>query len=282
MENVYKICFYGGLILAILFLIATIVLFVVLKIPKVIGDLTGSTARKTMKEMKEGTVTTGGVAKKEQEKYYNMGTGKITVKESKSSMEERRQSGNDSTELLGDGENVERDEDATDILRPGMDDYKLNVGEETEVLSGADETDEEATDVLHTGDDGETDVLATDTVGDDGETDVLTTDTVGDDGETDVLTTDTVGDDDDTDVLTSDTVGDDGDTDVLTTDMEDEGATDILREDDTEDATDILREDDDEEGTSVLSSNMTSALAKKVKVIYNIVEVHSDESIDIM
>ena len=41
MEQAYEICFYGGLVLAILLLIATVVLFIVLKIPKVIGELIG-------------------------------------------------------------------------------------------------------------------------------------------------------------------------------------------------------------------------------------------------
>ena len=76
MQNVYEICFYGGLVLAILLLIAAIVLFIVLKIPKVIGELTGSAAKKAMKEMQDGTASPGSVAKKEQEKYYNMGFGK--------------------------------------------------------------------------------------------------------------------------------------------------------------------------------------------------------------
>ena len=53
MQNVYEICFYGGLVLAILLLIAAIVLFIVLKIPKVIGELTGSAAKKAMKEMQD-------------------------------------------------------------------------------------------------------------------------------------------------------------------------------------------------------------------------------------
>ena len=81
MQNVYEICFYGGLVLAILLLIAAIVLFIVLKIPKVIGELTGSAAKKAMKEMQDGTASPGSVAKKEQEKYYNMGSGKITAKD---------------------------------------------------------------------------------------------------------------------------------------------------------------------------------------------------------
>ena len=57
MQNVYEICFYGGLVLAILLLIAAIVLFIVLKIPKVIGELTGSAAKKAMKEMQDGTAS---------------------------------------------------------------------------------------------------------------------------------------------------------------------------------------------------------------------------------
>ena len=44
-------------------------------------------------------------------------------------------------------------------------------------------------------------------------------------------------------------------------------------------ATDVLRAEDDEEGTSVLASS-EAALAKKVKVIYNVVVVHSDETLE--
>ena len=101
MENVYEICFYGGLILAILLLITAIVLFVVLKIPKAIGDLTGRTAKKAMRDMRDENKAPGSIAKKEQEKYYNMGSGKITAKETVSSGQDRKTSGNDSTELLG-------------------------------------------------------------------------------------------------------------------------------------------------------------------------------------
>ena len=54
---------------AVILLIAAVVLFIVLKIPKVIGELTGSTAKKAMKEMQDGTAKPGSIAKKEQEKY---------------------------------------------------------------------------------------------------------------------------------------------------------------------------------------------------------------------
>lgn len=260
MQNVYEICFYGGLVLAILLLIAAIVLFIVLKIPKVIGELTGSAAKKAMKEMQDGTASPGSVAKKEQEKYYNMGSGKITAKEAVSTREDRKANGNDSTELLEKSKKKEKKFEETDILRPGINDYDTPDDGETEVLgSGA---DDEATDVLRdtsAGDDGATDVLRNDE-GDDGATDVLRNDE-GDDGVTDVLR----GDDEDA-------------TDVLRMDDDDNDATDVLRaDDDDSDATDVLRADDDEEGTSVLT---TGTLAKKVKVIYNIVVVHSDESIE--
>ena len=286
MQNVYEICFYGGLVLAILLLIAAIVLFIVLKIPKVIGELTGSAAKKAMKEMQDGTASPGSVAKKEQEKYYNMGSGKITAKEAVSTREDRKANGNDSTELLEKSKKKEKKFEETDILRPGINDYDTPDDGETEVLgSGA---DDEATDVLRdtsAGDDGATDVLRNDE-GDDGATDVLRNDE-GDDGATDVLRNDE-GDDGATDVLRGDDEDatdvlrmddDDSDaTDVLRADDDDSDATDVLRaDDDDSDATDVLRADDDEEGTSVLT---TGTLAKKVKVIYNIVVVHSDESIE--
>ncbi|MBR4515223.1 MAG: hypothetical protein IKO61_10100 [Lachnospiraceae bacterium] len=86
MTSVYDVCFYGGLTLSGVFLITAVVLFFVLKIPKVIGDLTGSTARRKIREMKahaESITLDKSVTRKEQAKYYNVGTGKITVKESK-------------------------------------------------------------------------------------------------------------------------------------------------------------------------------------------------------
>ena len=275
MQNVYEICFYGGLVLAILLLIAAIVLFIVLKIPKVIGELTGSAAKKAMKEMQDGTASPGSVAKKEQEKYYNMGSGKITAKEAVSTREDRKANGNDSTELLEKSKKKEKKFEETDILRPGINDYDTPDDGETEVLgSGA---DDEATDVLRDnseGDDGATDVLR-DEAGNGEATDVLRGNEEGDDGATDVLRNDE-GDDGANDVLRGDDADDEDATDVLRMD-DDSDATDVLRMDDDSDATDVLRaDDDDEEGTSVLT---TGTLAKKVKVIYNIVVVHSDETI---
>ena len=282
MEQAYEICFYGGLVLAILLLIATIVLFIVLKIPKVIGELTGSTAKKAMKEMKDGTAKPGSIARKEQEKYYNMGSGKITAKEAVSSKEERKARGNDSTELLDKNKKKEKKFEETDILRPGVNDYNTLDNEATDVL-GSGNPDEEVTDILRNGaaaDDETTDILRDGTAaGDDEATDVLRADE-GDDEATDVLRGTDEGDDEATDVLRGTDEGDDGATDVLRADEGDDGATDVLRADEGDDgATDVLRAEDDEEGTSVLASS-EAALAKKVKVIYNVVVVHSDETLE--
>ena len=269
MEQAYEICFYGGLVLAILLLIATIVLFIVLKIPKVIGELTGSTAKKAMKEMKDGTTKPGSIARKEQEKYYNMGSGKITAKEAVSTKEERKARGNDSTELLDKNKKKEKKFEETDILRPGVNDYDTPDNEATDVL-GSGNPDEEVTDILRDGADA-----------DDETTDILRDGTAaGDDEATDVLRATGEGDDEATDVLRGTDEGDDGATDVLRADEGDDGATDVLRADEGDDgATDVLRAEDDEEGTSVLASS-EAALAKKVKVIYNVVVVHSDETLE--
>ena len=269
MEQAYEICFYGGLVLAILLLIATIVLFIVLKIPKVIGELTGSTAKKAMKEMKDGTTKPGSFARKEQEKYYNMGSGKITAKEAVSSKEERKARGNDSTELLDKNKKKEKKFEETDILRPGVNDYDTPDNEATDVL-GSGNPDEEVTDILRNG-----------AVADDETTDILRDGTAaGDDEATDVLRATGEGDDEATDVLRGNDEGDDEATDVLRADEGDDGATDVLRADEGDDgATDVLRAEDDEEGTSVLASS-EAALAKKVKVIYNVVVVHSDETLE--
>ena len=284
MEQAYEICFYGGLVLAILLLIATVVLFIVLKIPKVIGELTGSTAKKAMKEMKDGTTKPGSFARKEQEKYYNMGSGKITAKEAVSSKEERKARGNDSTELLDKNKKKEKKFEETDILRPGVNDYDTPDNEATDVL-GSGNPDEEVTDILRDGaapDDETTDVLRDGTAaGDDEATDVLRATGEGDDEATDVLRGNDEGNDEATDVLRGNDEVDDGATDVLRgNDEVDDGATDVLRADEGDDgATDVLRAEDDEEGTSVLASS-EAALTKKVKVIYNVVVVHSDETLE--
>ena len=266
MENIYNICFYGGLTLAIILLIVSIVLFFVFRIPKVIGDLTGSTARREIeqKKKKKGRVgdtdSASNISKAEQKKYYNQGTGKITIRDSATNDDI------DNDPLSGAADS----ESETVVL--GADSEA-----ETAVLSSAE--DEAETAVLSSGgdigDDSPTDVLTSDVdragaaEGDDSPTDVLTSDgDVGDDSPTDVLTSDGIGDDSPTDVLTSDGVGDDSPMDVLTSDdIGDDSPTDILR-------------DEEEEATTILAAQADNNISTHdERYIYNIVVVNTDESL---
>ena len=262
MESMYKVCFYGGLALAVIFLIASIVLFIVLKIPKVIGDLTGRNAKKSIDAMKNKKIASSEVSRKEQAKYYNQGTGKIKVKEAVSPAT-RKANRDDTTDLLDSDAKVKAgyDEEATDVLGSDAVNTRRRSEEETEVLgSGKMADDEEKTDVLRA--DG------------------------GDDDITDVLRADD-SDDDVTDVLRADD-GDDDVTDVLRADNGDDDVTDVLRsaeEDTDEEATDVLRatvatEEDDEPATDVLrTESITPKKKHSATVIYDIVITHTDEAI---
>ncbi len=217
MENMYQICFYGGLILAIALFVLTVILFFVLRIPHTIGELTGSNARKSIKGMSKGASKTlsQSVTKKEQAKYYNVGTGKITVKEAAGEPANSNSGeipSEEETEVLGAGR-LAPSEEVTEVLGAG----RFAADEEaTDVLI---DTDEEATAVLSSKEfdnDAATDVL-TGGAGEDEATDVLTTDYADGDEATDVLTTDYAGGDEATDILTgNDGFDNDAATDVLT------------------------------------------------------------------
>ena len=315
MATIYNIMLYGGLALAVIFAVTAIVLFFTLKIPKAIGDVTGSTARKKIEEIREKgyeSVQGVGISKKEAIKNH---TTKISVRDVQSSESSKRaEKGRANYEkAVADIKNKKKNEDylksiheeATDILHEDMQELARNMysdeeatdvlmenedsEEATDVLR-ADEDSEEATDVLRAEDDGEeaTDVLRAD---DDSEeaTDVLRAE---DDGEeaTDVLRAD--DDEAATDVLRAN--DDEAATDVLRAD-DDEAATDVLRANDDEAATDVLRADDDDatdvlrnddtEATSVLTgqSDFTGRLSQgensMLKMVKNVVIVHTDESI---
>ena len=252
MATIYNIMLYGGLALAVIFAVTAIVLFFTLKIPKAIGDVTGSTARKKIEEIREKgyeSVQGVGISKKEAIKNH---TTKISVRDVQSSESSKRaEKGRANYEkAVADIKNKKKNEDylksiheeATDILHEDM-----------QELAGNMYSDEEATDVLMENEDSEeaTDVLRAE-----------------DDGE------------EETDVLRAD--DDEAATDVLRAD-DDEAATDVLRADDG-DATDVLR-NDDTEATSVLTgqSDFTGRLSQgensMLKMVKNVVIVHTDESI---
>ena len=291
MATIYNIMLYGGLALAVIFAVTAIVLFFTLKIPKAIGDVTGSTARKKIEEIREKgyeSVQGVGISKKEAIKNH---TTKISVRDVQSSESNKRaEKGRANYEkAVADIKNKKKNEDylksiheeATDILHEDMQELARNMysdEEATDVLM-ENEDSEEATDVLRADEDSEeaTDVLRAE---DDGEeaTDVLRAD---DDSEeaTDVLRAEDDGEEA-TDVLRAD--DDEAATDVLRAN-DDEAATDVLRADD-DDATDVLR-NDDTEATSVLTgqSDFTGRLSQgensMLKMVKNVVIVHTDESI---
>ncbi len=291
MATIYNIMLYGGLALAVIFAVTAIVLFFTLKIPKAIGDVTGSTARKKIEEIREKgyeSVQGVGISKKEAIKNH---TTKISVRDVQSSESSKRaEKGRANYEkAVADIKNKKKNEDylksiheeATDILHEDMQELAGNMysdEEATDVLM-ENEDSEEATDVLRADEDSEeaTDVLRAE---DDGEeaTDVLRAD---DDSEeaTDVLRAEDDGEEA-TDVLRAD--DDEAATDVLRAD-DDEAATDVLRAED-DDATDVLR-NDDTEATSVLTgqSDFTGRLSQgensMLKMVKNVVIVHTDESI---
>ena len=291
MATIYNIMLYGGLALAVIFAVTAIVLFFTLKIPKAIGDVTGSTARKKIEEIREkGYESVQGVGISKKEAIKNQ-TTKISVRDVQSSESSKRaEKGRANYEkAVADIKNKKKNEDylksiheeATDILHEDMQELARNMysdEEATDVLM-ENEDSEEATDVLRADEDSEeaTDVLRAE---DDGEeaTDVLRAD---DDSEeaTDVLRAEDDGEEA-TDVLRAD--DDEAATDVLRAD-DDEAATDVLRAED-DDATDVLR-NDDTEATSVLTgqSDFTGRLSQgensMLKMVKNVVIVHTDESI---
>ena len=308
MSNVYEICFYGGLIVSIILFVLAIILFIVLKIPKVFGELTGRAAKKGIREKKNANASDESVAKKEQAKYYNQHSGKIKARDTVSK-ETRAKNQDDTTEGL----TTKKEKEKKPVFTPQFD------ADETAVLSASDELDEMIAKAGRKADgDDETSILGSEELKSEDvksqdssdseseeETTVLSDASADDEDATDVLkddVTDEADSDEDeaTDVLRSDdTEQDDEATDVLRAedDVEDEDATDVLRTEDAEqeedatdilrgdeddlDATDILREGDLDEGdsTTVLSSNKNMKLAKKAKVIYNIVVVNTDEKI---
>ena len=54
MESIYRVIFVVALVLAILFLIASVLIFFLLKIKDVIGDLSGATAKKAIEDIRSG------------------------------------------------------------------------------------------------------------------------------------------------------------------------------------------------------------------------------------
>lgn len=250
MTTGYDVMLYGGLAFAIIFAGIAVFLFIKLNIPKVIGDLTGSTAKKQIQEIREKgyeSVQGAGASKKDAIKAKG-DTTRISARDV-SSVEAKTNS--DKSSLLRARAAVA--EKSQEKYRKAIRD--LEAEEATNVLS---EDYEEATNVLSEDYEEATNVLA--------ENDP--------DGATDILTEDYA--DDATDVL-SENYEDDA-TDVLS--MEDD-STDVLSNEDYEGETDIISDGYDDDATNVLASEVEEKKyqSEKVKILYDIVVVHTEERI---
>ncbi len=151
----YRILFYGGIACGIIFLILTIVLFFVLKIPAVFGNLSGSTQRKRIEEIRK----TGyeSVSKK---KAIHDSTSRITVREAESksadsgTLEEKKETKKDNKPKYVPRPDVGfgkvNDDAETELL--GYNEYKIGESGPKKEAPKANDYDAESTEILREGD----------------------------------------------------------------------------------------------------------------------------------
>lgn len=89
--DVYRYIFIGAAILAGLLFVLAVVLFFLLKIPKVVSDLSGATARKAIKQIREQNEASGD--KSHQVSAFNRARGRLTDKISPSGQLMRQHTG---------------------------------------------------------------------------------------------------------------------------------------------------------------------------------------------
>ena len=315
MATVYNVMLYGGLALAIIFAIVAVIIFIVMKIPAAIGIVTGSTARKKIDEIREKgyeSVQGGGASKSEAIKEH---TSKISVRDVQAAPSARaaEQSRTNYEKTVADVERKRKQEeylkeireDATDVLHEDMQEMTAppeRDDDETDIIIAPHPNKKAAVEALkerqnsrkapkqihsdiEADSESATDVLRGEDAEDDKTTDILRDVNVKQTAEA-VPSYEAAEDDSEsvTDVLR----GDDSEsaTDVLRSDDADE-ATDVLREESDDEATDVLREESDEEATDVLreeSDDKADILqnrrtASSVKIIKNVIVVHSNEKI---
>ncbi len=148
MPDIYMIVCYAGIALCVLFLIITLILFFKDNIIGIIGDLSGSNARKGIENIRNQNRTSGNKAHKPS--HVNLERGKLTDKITKSGA------------LIPVGESVGVSV-GTEKFHTGklVSDETTILGlQETEVLNIAEEYSADETTVLIGNDSGETAVLA--------------------------------------------------------------------------------------------------------------------------
>ena len=146
--EIYRYIFIGAAIAAGVMLAVTLILFFVLKIPGVIGDLSGRTARKAIADIRNHNMSAN---------TDNIGSGKLTDKITASGrlMERRDSSGNKYTDKVSTEKLIEQNK-----LSGSNETTLLNNGNETTVLNAGNETT-----VLNSYSSGQTVILNSDTAG---------------------------------------------------------------------------------------------------------------------
>ena len=298
--GIYNIMFYGGLILTAIFLLASIIIFIKMRIPEAFGVVTGRTQKKAIEEIRTGgrTVASGSKRKKVgsiQARDINVSdSGKKTPITSHTGVQTKKETGESAESIARRAA-----EDAKKTVQSSEEKARRNLEEEsTEILtynemknkgdSSEDPTSvlemEQATDILSQGDaaygddkaDDATDVLTGNARVDDREledTDLFDDDEPGDE-KTDVLRS-TSGRND-SDLYDNDLDDDVDKTDVLTAEVEDLSDKDVYGTYNPE-TTSVLRSDMAPGSDSVKKSGGLNR--EGIKVIYSETIVHTEESL---
>ncbi len=136
--DLYRYIFIGALILCGVMLVVSIILFILLNIPKVISDLSGATAKKAIKNIREQNEATGD--KGYQVSALNKARGKLTDKISPSGniiqQYQSQMTAVGTTKI--DTQKIPVENSETTVLPQGSETTVLQQGNETTVLNGVD------------------------------------------------------------------------------------------------------------------------------------------------
>ena len=145
----YRYIFIGAAILSAVMLVAAVLIFIFKNIPKVISDLTGATARKAIKNIREQNEASGDKAYKVS--AFNEARGKLTDKISPSGnviqQNQIQMRGIDTTKISTQELVAEEPEGQTTVLEQYNETTVLSNGAagETSVLSTAEQMNSETT-----------------------------------------------------------------------------------------------------------------------------------------
>ena len=273
--GLYTVMFYGGLVLAIIFLIVSGILFFVLDIPKAVGVVTGKTQRKAIEEIRAGGKPTTEKSRRGRGRGGNIIARDVKVSEAKKKeteqfkLEEANKKLNEQKRSSDASDNLAKK--AAEDARAAVEKSKAKAmqaleEESTEVLTYQDMKNkddsedttkvlemEQATDILSAGD--ELYDAEPESNGDDDETVILAS-------EANSVDIDDDYDDEETDVLRS----------TSASSSEDEEVTDVLRttakpysgDDDSDDDY-----EDEADKTDVLTSESTLLSEAEIYGTYN-------------